>query len=62
MWKIFKTIVKKLVFSFFALYGISLIMGLLNIHVPINIFSVSVSAVLGFPGIISILLVYVFLL
>lgn len=59
---LFKKIAKRLIFSFCALYGISLILNLLNIYVPINIFSLSVSAILGFPGIISILLVYIFLL
>lgn len=57
-----KKIVKRIIFSFVALYTIGIILNWLNVIVPINIFSLSISTILGFPGIISLILVYVFLL
>lgn len=58
----FKKTIKRIIFSFVTLYTIGIILNWLDIFVPINIFSLSISSILGFPGIISLLLVYVFLL
>ena len=57
-----KKIVKRIIFSFVTLYTIGIVLNWLDIVVPINLFSLSVSTILGFPGIISLVLVYVFLL
>ena len=57
-----KKIIKRIIFSFVTLYTIGIILNWLNIFVPINIFYLSISSIIGFPGIISLLLVYVFLL
>ena len=57
-----KKIIKRVIFSFVALYTIGIILNFLDIFVPINIFSLSISTILGIPGIVSLLLVYVFLL
>lgn len=62
MISLFKVVLKKLIFAFCSLYAISLVLTLLNIHIPINLFSLSVSSILGFPGIISVIMIYVFLL
>ena len=57
-----KKLIKRVIFSFLALYTIGIVLNWLDVVVPINIFSLSVSTVLVFPGIISLVLVYVFLL
>ena len=62
MFSFIKKIVKKLIFSFIVLYSVGIILNILGISVPINIFTISTVASLGFPGVISLLMVYVFLL
>ena len=57
-----KIIVKRLIYSFVILYTVGMILNFLNIFVPINIFSLLVVSFLGFPGMISLVMVYVFLL
>ena len=57
-----KKILKRIIFSFVALYTIGILLNWLDIFVPINLFSLSISSILGIPGIISLVLVYVFLL
>ena len=57
-----KKILKRLVFSFFALYAISLIMNLLGVFIPINIYSLTMGTLFGFPGIITVILTFVFLI
>ena len=58
----FKSVVKRLIFSFIALYTIGVVLNWLDVFVPINLFSLSISTILGIPGIVSLVLVYVFLL
>ena len=62
MGAIIKKIVKRLIFSFVTLYTISIILNFINLYVPINFFSLLIVSLLGFPGIISLVMVYVFLL
>lgn len=62
MGTILKKIIKRLIFSFVVLYTVGIILNFLDIFVPINIYSVLVVAILGFPGVISLVMVYVFLL
>jgi len=57
-----KKIVKKLIFSFAVLYAVGIVLNFLGIVVPINVFTIIVVASLGFPGVISLVMVYVFLL
>ena len=57
-----KNIVKKLIFSFVVLYTIGIILNLLDIFVPINIYTLLVAYFLGFPGVISIVMIFIFLL
>jgi len=57
-----KKIVKKIIFSFAVLYTIGIILNFLGIVVPINLFTILVVASLGFPGVISLVMVYIFLL
>jgi len=57
-----KKILKRLIFAFVTLYTIGIVLNFLNIFVPINIYTLLVSCFLGFPGVISIVMIFVFLL
>ena len=46
-------IVKKVVFSFGILYGMNLLLQSLDIIIPINIYTLLISSLLGIPGILS---------
>lgn len=55
MKQIFK-IVKKVVFAFLLLYGFNLLYGTFKINVPINLYTIGITTVLGFPGFCGIIL------
>jgi len=55
-------IVKRIIFSFFSLYTIGIFLNFLDICVPINVYTLLVTYFLGFPGIVSIVMIFVFLL
>lgn len=48
--KIIWKVVRKIIFAFTVLYSFNLIMNSLNIFIPINMYSVALLTVLGFPG------------
>ena len=52
---IFK-IVKKVIFAFFLMYGFNLLYGTFKINVPINIYTLGFTTILGFPGFCGIIL------
>lgn len=43
-------IIRKIVFAFAVLYGFNIIMESLRLFIPINIYTVTAVATLGFPG------------
>ncbi len=43
-------ITKKIIFAFAVLYGFNIIMESLKIFIPINLYTISSVAILGFPG------------
>lgn len=49
---------KRLVLSFFILYGFNIIGSNFNIIIPINIVTVLIIALLGFPALLMLLLLY----
>jgi pro-sigmaK processing inhibitor BofA len=58
MLKKFIYFVKKVVFSFFLLYGFNLFVNSLNIVIPINIFTIGTISVLGVPGLMSLIAMF----
>jgi len=48
------TILKKVVFAFGIIYGINIILNNVGIHIPINLFTLSIVSFLGVPGLLSI--------
>lgn len=51
------TLIKKIVFSFFFLYGYNLIASPLNLFIPINIFTVGLLTLLGIPALIGLMVI-----
>ena len=58
---IFKKL-KKLCFAFIFLYGIDLIFESMNIVIPINVFTLFISTILGLPGIVSLFVTYLIII
>lgn len=52
------TILKKIAFAFGVIYGINVILGSVNIHIPINIFTLIITSILGVPGLLSIIAIF----
>lgn len=50
-------IFKKIILAAFILYGFNLLMSPLSIIVPINLITVSVVTVLGFPGLFGLIII-----
>ena len=48
-------IIKKIVFSFGIIYGVNMLLKGVNIIIPMNIFSIGMTTVLGIPGLLSVL-------
>lgn len=52
-------LLKKILFSFFILYGFNTISSNFNLVIPINLITLSLVTVLGFPGLLSLVLLLV---
>lgn len=51
-------ILSKLCFAFVMLYGLNLILSGVNIFIPINIITIALVTLLGSPGILGLVAVY----
>ena len=58
MFKKLFSLIKKIVFSVFLIYGFNLIAQPLNLIIPINIITVGLITILGVPALLSLILVY----
>lgn len=50
-------LVKKVIISCFILYSFNLIIAPLSINIPINYYTVGILTLLGFPGLLSLIIV-----
>ena len=57
MFKKIFNIIKKIVLAAFILYGFNLIMSPLSVIVPINIITVLLVTLLGFPGLLGLVVI-----
>jgi pro-sigmaK processing inhibitor BofA len=55
-------VLKKYITAFIFLFGLNVVIKSLDIIIPINIFNVSLVAILGIPGILSILVIKLFII
>lgn len=53
------SLLRKVIFSFFILYGFNMIAGDFNIIIPINVITISLVSFLGFPALFSLVLLFV---
>lgn len=51
-------VIKKVCTSIFILYGLNFILSSINIVIPINVISILVVTLLGFPGLFSLILMF----
>ena len=51
-------IVRKIVFSFFLLYGLNLMLNNIDVFIPINIISLLIVSVLDIPGLILLIILF----
>ena len=47
---------RKIIFAFLVLYGLNVILNSVNFNIPINVPTVSIAAILGTPGVISLII------
>mgnify|MGYP002620733355 CR=1 FL=1 len=59
--RIICNIIKKFCVGIFSLYSINLFIQYLNINIPINIFTIFMSSFLGVFGIVSIIILKIFI-
>ena len=52
-------LVKKIIFSFVVLYGFNTISSNFNVIIPINVITITLITVLGFPAVFSLALLFV---
>lgn len=58
MIKMIIDVLKKIVIGFFILYGFNLLVSSINIFIPINVITVGTVAVLGIPGLLSLIALF----
>lgn len=51
-------ILKKVIFSFFLLYGLNLLVNSFNVVIPMNIFTIGTITFLGVPGLVSLVVMF----
>lgn len=51
-------VVKKIVFSFFLLYGLNLLVNSFNVVIPMNLFTIGTVTILGVPGLVSLVAMF----
>ena len=52
-------LIKKIIFSFVVLYGFNAIGSNFNVIIPINVITITLITVLGFPAVFSLALLFV---
>ncbi len=51
-------LLKKLCLAFIFLYGLNFILGSLNIFIPINLITLTLVTLLGIPGLLGLILIF----
>ena len=52
------SIIKKIIYSFFLIYGYNVLASPLNLIIPINIITVALVMLFGFTTLISLIIIY----
>ena len=59
--KIIVNILKKIIFAFLLLYSLNISIKSFGIIIPINIFNIMVTTILGVPGIVCLVILKLFI-
>ncbi len=51
--KIIYKIIKRIIFAFTLTYGFNIIMGNIDLFIPLNIITIGIVTLLGFPGLFA---------
>ncbi len=51
-------IIRKVIFAFGIIYGLDVMLKNVGIYLPINIFTISITSLLGVPGLLSLFAVF----
>jgi len=49
---------KKIVVAFLILYGFNLLVSSINVYIPINVITISITSILGIPGLLSLIAIF----
>lgn len=49
---------KKIVVAFLILYGFNLLGSSINVYIPINVITISITSILGIPGLLSLIAIF----
>jgi pro-sigmaK processing inhibitor BofA len=60
--KIIVNILKRIIFAFLLLYSLNLSIKSFGIMIPINIFNIMVTTILGVPGIVCLVILKLFII
>ncbi|MBE6159183.1 MAG: transcriptional regulator [Firmicutes bacterium] len=60
--KIIVNILKRIIFAFLLLYSLNLSIKSFGIIIPINIFNIMVTTILGVPGIVCLVILKLFII
>jgi len=52
-------IIKKIIFSIVLLYGYNLIAEPINVIIPINIFTIGIITIMGFPALFGLIVIHI---
>lgn len=55
--KLFVKLVKNICIGIFSIYSINVLFSSINIYIPINLFTLFISSVLGIYGVITVLVI-----
>ncbi len=58
---IFK-VVKRVVFAFFIVYSFNIIMSPLAMSIPLNLVTIAIISILGFPALLSLVVIFLIII
>lgn len=52
------TVLKKVIFAFGIIYGINVMLKNVGVYLPINVITISVTSLIGVPGLLSLFAIF----
>lgn len=51
------SIIRKIIFAFLLIYGFNLLYGTFKMNIPMNVYTIAITTILGFSGFCGVILV-----